>query len=147
MRGAILFLAAFGMLFGAASPQEQKAQEGKRLWAAISTSTPIRDWPAFSKDVFMVRFGVVNDGDKTVDPEIGASHLLVNGKELKDWGEIIGNGLHSTKWKSLAPRDHVEFGIGLGEEFQEPGIYKLKWKSKDFESPEIVFRVLPKPRK
>ena len=134
----------FGLLPGAAGPQEQIAKQEKKLWAAISASTPIRDWPALSVDVFMVQFGLVNDGDKTVDPEIESSQLLVNGKQLENWDHIIGNGPRSKNWKALAPKDHVHFGYALGKHFEEPGIYKLKWKGKDFESAEIVLRVMPK---
>jgi len=144
MRQTIILLAAFGLLCGAAGRQEEKAKQEKKLWAAISTSTPIRDWPAFSVDVFTVHFALVNDGDKTVDPKIESSQLLVNGKELKNWDYIIANGIRSTNWKSLTPGDHLHFTYGLGKDFEEPGIYKLKWKGKAFESAEIVLRVLPK---
>ena len=146
MRRAIVFLAAFGLLAGGAGTQESKPKPEKKLWAAISTNTPIRDWPAFDMDKFTVQFGLVNDGDKTVDPEIESSELLVNGKKLKDWDWIIRNGLRSNNWNALAPNDHVHFAYALGKHFEEPGIYKLKWKGKDFESAEIVLRVMPKNR-
>lgn len=144
MRYAVIFLTAFGLLAVAAGPPEQKAKPDKKLWAAISTSTPIRDWPAFSVDVFMVNFGLVNDGDKTVDPEIDSSQLLVNGKVLKNWDFIINNGIRDGRWKALPPKDNLGFGYALGNHFEEPGIYKLQWKGKDFQSPEIVLRVMPK---
>ena len=144
MRCAIIFLAANGMLSGAAGPQEPKDKQEKKLWAAISTSTPIRDWPGFSVDKFTVHFGLVNDGDKTIDPEIESSQLLVNGKVLKDWREIIGNGMRNIHWHALPPGAAEHFTYGLGNLFEEPGIYKLKWKGKDFEAPEIVLRVMPK---
>ncbi len=63
---------------------------------------------------------------------------------MKDWAFIIGNGIRSTNWKALDPGDYLNFTYALGDHFEKPGIYRLKWKGKDFESPEIVFRVMPK---
>jgi hypothetical protein len=70
--------------------------------------------------------------------------LLINGKELKDWGFIVANGPKDGRWTALPAKDHLSFGYALGKYFSRPGVYKVQWKGKSFQSPEIVFRVLPK---
>ena len=91
-----------------------------------------------------MHFALVNDGDKTLNPEIESSELLVNGKQLKDWAFIIGQGPRDDRFAALPPGDHLLFGYALGDHFQKPGIYKLSWKGKNFQSSQIGFRVLPK---
>ena len=44
----------------------------------------------------------------------------------------------------LKPGKSLQFTKGMGKYVAEPGIYKIKWKGNGFESPEVVFRVLPK---
>jgi hypothetical protein len=124
--------------------EKEAAKMEKKLWAAISVNKPVLDREVFSIDPFMVFFGLVNDGDKAVNPEVESSQLLVNGKELENWPFIIANGIRGRRWKSLPPGDHLSFGYDLGNHFAKPGIYKLSWKGKGFQSPEIVFRVMPK---
>ncbi len=72
---SVLVLAA-GVLLGAESHQGQKPEKGKKLWAAISVSTPVRVWLVYSVDKFVIHFALVNDGDKVVDPEVESSKLL-----------------------------------------------------------------------
>jgi hypothetical protein len=116
-----------------------------KLWAALSVTAPVIGAddvtdPGF----FSVSFALVNDGDKVINPEIGSSQFLVNGKELKDWSFIIANGPRGKDFEALPPGECLRFGYALGKHFTEPGIYKVKWKGKGFESPEVVFRVLPR---
>src|SRR5262249_19477491 len=103
--------------------------------------------PVFDKEVagenFMVNFGLVNDGTQVVNPELGSSQLFVNGKELKDWPFIVSIGPRDARWEALPPGDHLSFGYALGRHFEKPGTYKVSWKGQGFESPEIVFRVVP----
>ncbi|HJZ54035.1 MAG TPA: RNA polymerase sigma factor [Gemmataceae bacterium] len=121
------------------------AEKGPKLWAAISINQPV-----FLQDeetgpgLFQIQFTVVNDGDAVIDPEIESSQLIINGKEFKDWKLVIGNGPRTGEWKALPAGRYVQFGYALGSYFNEPGVYKVSWKGKHFESPEIVFRVMPK---
>lgn len=116
-----------------------------KLWAGISVSQPV----FVSKNdtvagIFQINFTIVNDGDKTIDPEINSSKLLVNGKELKDWEFLVSNGPKDNRFKALPPKDFLLFGMGLGDRFEEPGIYRVSWQGKAFQSNEIVFRVVAK---
>ncbi len=130
---------------------QNKAPEQKpahTLWAAISTNKPVYFQPkdARFREGFTVFFGLVNDGQKTVDPKIGESHLLINGVEPKDWDDTINNGIRTTRFEALPPGENLEFTYALGDYFREPGIYKVVWKGKDFESPVMTLRVLPAKR-
>src|SRR4051794_40971856 len=73
MRMTIMSVLVAGVLLGAESHQSQKPSQGKKLWAAISESTPVRVWLVYSVDVFMIHFALANDGDKTVNPDVEAS--------------------------------------------------------------------------
>jgi hypothetical protein len=135
------------MLLAADGPKKEVAQvEKKKLWASISVSHPV-----FVKGVasepFMIHFALVNDGDKPVNPDLGSSQLLVNGKKLKDWQFIVSQGPRDARWQALPAGDYLAFGYALGKHFEEPGTYKVSWKSQGFESPEIVFRVMSKKGK
>jgi hypothetical protein len=98
---------------------------------------------------------LVNDSDKTIDPELGSSQLLVNGKELgDDWSFQMANGIRDDRFEALPAGDHLAMTISFGRDFQgalgrhfrEPGIYRVSWKGKGFQSPEIVFRVMPRKK-
>ena len=91
-----------------------------------------------------VEFTLVNDGEAEIDPKIGESRIVVNGKELADSGLILGNGPRDARFAALPPGEHLRFGYALGDHFQEPGIYRVSWRGANFRSPEVVFRVLAK---
>ena len=141
----LMCVAVVGSLALAADgPQSEATTARVKLWAGLSVTSPT----VGADDVqdarsFMVFFSLVNDGDKAVNPEIDSSQLLVNGKELKEWGFIVGNGPRGNDFESLAVGQAVRFGKGMGRYFSKPGVYKLQWKGKDFESAVVEFRVLP----
>jgi hypothetical protein len=130
----------------AQGPQAKDTQSQNKLWAAISVTTPVRDLDAFTTDPFKLSFGLVNDTAKTINPEIDSAVILVNGKELKErTGYLIA--LRDDRWEALPPGDDIGFSKNVGEYFEKPGIYKVVWKGKNFQSPEIVFRVVGKNKK
>jgi len=140
----LALLAASLVLTGAAPKKEVKAK--KKLWVAISINRPV--FVSKKKnESFVIAFGIVNEGDKTVDPEVNSSKLLVNGKELKDWPFIIASGPRDESWKALPSQGHLSFGYALWKYFRKPGVYKVRWKGKSFQSPPIVFRVLARQGK
>src|SRR5438045_3933636 len=110
VRVVALTLASAAALSAAPAPPAK----GPALWAAISVNEPVVEWEV-TGGPFTISFGLVNDGDKAVDPEVGQSQLLVNGKGLKDWGFIIGNGPRDNRWTKLPPGDYLSFGYDLGE--------------------------------
>ena len=127
------------------TPPAAAAEKGPKLWAAISINQPVfLQHEETAPGLFQIQFTVANDGDAVVDPEIESSQLIVNGKEFKHWNLVIGNGPRTGEWKALPAGRYVRFGYAMGSYFNEPGVYKVSWKGKHFESPEIVFRVMPK---
>jgi hypothetical protein len=141
---------AVALLVAADAPKKDAVTAQPKLWAVMSVSPPVLDWDTWVVDPdnrLMIYFGLVNDGAKIVDPDVDRSQLLINGKPLKEWGFIIGNGPRDDRWEALPPGDDLAFGSSMGKYFKEPGIYKLSWKGKAFQSPEVVFRVMPKDGK
>lgn len=115
-----------------------------KLWAGISVTQPVFREGETVAGIFQINFVLVNDGNKVVNPEFGASKLLINGKEVANWGFIVSNGPKDNRWEALPPKDYILFGYALGEYFEKPGIYRVVWKGKAFQSPELVFRVMAK---
>jgi len=136
---------AVGVAPAAGPPQENTKVENK-LWAAVTVSHPIFEaGRANASDPFTVNFGLMNEGGTIVDPGVESSQLVVNGVELKDWPFIINNGPRDENWKALKAKDCLSFRYAMGEQFQKPGVYRLSWKGKGFQTAEVVFRVSPKP--
>ena len=139
------------ILFGCSSSSpmlihgKPEQPDGKKLWAAISINEPvfITGWT----NNLQIFFTLVNDTGRTINPEIESSQIIVNGNPWPDSGFILGNGPMSNNFTALPPKDYIMFEKGLGEKFKEPGIYRIFWKGKSFETPEIVFRVLPQKQK
>jgi hypothetical protein len=142
-------LALLALLIGAViarEPQTKQAASPNQLWAAISVTETVRDLDTITTDPFMMVFGLVNDTDKTVKPEIDSTILLVNGKSLKErTGYTIGP--RDDRWDALPPGESLSLRRDVGEYFKTPGIYKVVWKGKSFQSPEILFRVVGKQKK
>jgi hypothetical protein len=136
-------LLAAGVLLGTNAPQQAETKMEKKLWVSISVNSPIFDEGNPAKPL-VINFVLVNDGDKTVNPDVEASQLMVNGRELERWPFIIANGIRDDRWEALPPGEYLNFTYGLSGHFREPGIYRVSWRSKDFRSPEIIFRILPK---
>ena len=90
-----------------------------------------------------IEFTVVNDSDKTIDPKIAESRIVINGEVLADSARILTNGPQDTRYGALPPGDHLRFVFALGDHFERPGVYRVSWRGEDFQSPEVVFRVLP----
>jgi hypothetical protein len=136
----LCFVASFTIAHGA-TDKVPKAPQADILWASISVTRPIVDRSVQTNIPFSIAFGLVNDGDKTLDPELRASRLLVNGKELEKWS--LGGGPQDARFVALPPGDYLSLGCNMEDHFQTPGVYRVVWKGKRFQSPEIVFRVMP----
>jgi hypothetical protein len=146
--GHLSLLLAVSMLPGIAAAQSRNdsQQETKQvaLWAAISVSQAIFYEPGAAN--VQISFGVVNDGTSTVNPNIGASRLSINGIEPKDWPFIINNGIRSLEHEALPPGHFLSFSYVLGDRyFAKPGVYTVRWWGDDFKAQPITFRVLPLP--
>lgn len=118
-------------------------QEQPVLWAGLSINRPsFRE--SWTKDL-QIFFTVVNDGNRITNPEIEETRIIVNGEEIKETGmPIFRNGPRPNNINALQPGDSIELGFGLGEYFKKAGTYTVSFKGVAFETPPIVFRVLPK---
>ena len=141
---ALACLVLGSLALAAGGPKEPPPAPKAKLWAGLGVTSPaVRAGDVTRAEFFTVSFALVNDGEKAADPEIRASRLLVNGKDLKDWDFIIANGPRDKSFDSLPAGQSLQFGSALGSYFTEPGVYKIQWKGKSFESQVVEFRVLP----
>jgi hypothetical protein len=118
----------------------QALERQESLWAGLSVNRPLFKLGQ-TKDLSF-EFTLVNDGDKLIDPEIAESRIVINGKELAETGSILGKAASDARFKELAPGKRLEFACSLGNYFNEPGIYRVSWKGANFQSPEIVVRIM-----
>jgi hypothetical protein len=118
----------------------ETAEVHKKLWAGLSVPEPVFQTIGIEK--MSIYFAVVNDGTSTVDPEIGASRLLINGIELKRWRHIISNGPRGPDFAALPAGRACRFTYQLGELFRQPGTYTVRWEGRNFQSRDLTFRVL-----
>lgn len=74
----------------------------------------------------MIAFTVRNLGTQTIDPQLNASELRVNGKVAADWNMALGNSGHEKKWHALPPGDTISGRWPLGKElFATAGDYTV----------------------
>ena len=125
----------------AVAQSHNESQPHAKLWAAMAINQPV-----FSKNEkgnLTLTFAIVNDGDYTVNPGVAKSHLFINGVELKQWEFINTNGPKGSFNTALPPKRTLLFGYGLGEYFQKPGVYTVRWEGEHFKAPDLTFRILP----
>jgi hypothetical protein len=74
----------------------------------------------------MIAFTVKNLGTQTIDPQLNASELRVNGVVSQDWNMALGNSGHEKRWRALPPGETVSGRWPLGNElFPKPGDYTV----------------------
>jgi hypothetical protein len=127
--------------FDAAKLGTANQKKTETLWAALSINHAVVK--AGQTKELRIGFSLVNDGDKVIDPKIAYSHIVINGKELTDAGLILSSVAKDRRFTALAPGDSLQFSLLLGDDFKEPGSYRISWKGVDFQSPETVLRILP----
>jgi hypothetical protein len=111
------------------------------LWAGLSVNHPI--FRAGQTKDLRFEFSLVNDGDKIVDPKIPDSQIVINGKELTDSAMILSGVQKGAGFRALPPGESLQFDCPLGDQFKEPGTYRVSWEGSGFQSAEIVLRILP----
>jgi hypothetical protein len=111
------------------------------LWAGLSVNHLV--FKAGQAKDLRFEFTLVNDGDKVIDPTIPESRIVINGKELSDSAMILSSVQKGGHSQALSPGESLQFDCLLGEQFKEPGIYRVSWKGSGFQSSEIVLRILP----
>ena len=135
----VTFLPALAVAQGQDKGKTQVEQV--KLWAAISVQNPV--FPKNRAYDLAITFGIVNDGRTPVNPGIGSSRLFINGVELHDWHIIAINGPCTTFCEALPPGRTLLFSKGLGNCFQRPGVYTVRWEGQDFRTLDLMLGVLP----
>lgn len=75
---------------------------------------------------FEIGIEAKNIGDKTINPNLYKTVLLVGGKPNLAWNLAIGNGLREEAWWNLKPGETVTASWTLGEAlFTQPGEYEV----------------------
>jgi hypothetical protein len=114
-----------------------------KLWAGVSASSPNSTSNALfttrEAERLMIGFALVNDGADPVPFERGETELAVNGKPLAGFGDIFRKG---PVWDRMVPGKPFSAALGLGKHFAKPGVYKVQWRGKGFESAVLEFRVV-----
>jgi hypothetical protein len=87
------------------------------------SATPDRIGP---EDQVTIRVAAVNEGSDTIDPQVRASRLLIDGQPSMTWSLAISNGAGDMRETALPPGERVEaarqFGASL---FRSPGEHEL----------------------
>jgi RNA polymerase sigma factor (sigma-70 family) len=127
---------------GDADPDEGAGDRvAKKLWAGMSVNQPLFR-VGQTANLIQFSFVLVNETDKAIDPKIpGYPRLIVNGKEL-DLSSIPVVGPRDERFKALPPGEDLQFGMGAGQFFDKPGVYRVYWQGEEFRSNEVVFRVM-----
>jgi hypothetical protein len=89
------------------------------------TVTPDRV-DAGSLDALTVRVRVENEDDRTLDLQLPASRLSVDGRYLQAWNLAIGNGARDARESALPPGGSVEAARVLGRSLVDaPGEHEV----------------------
>jgi hypothetical protein len=112
------------------------------LWAGLSVNHPI--FKAGQAKDLRIEFTLVNDGNKVIDPKIADARLVINGKELGDSRLMLGSVEKGARSEALSPGESLQFSFPLGDQFKQPGVYRVSWRGAGFQSSEVVLRILSK---
>jgi hypothetical protein len=120
-------------------------QEEAKLWSAASIMPPVFDPYTFNIKCPEIHLGLVNDGTQVLGSGLRESVLIVNGQPLRSekWDSELKHCLRGDKWEKLQPGDHTVVVCSLHGMFKEPGVYRVSWKGKNFQSPEALLRIIP----
>jgi archaellum component FlaG (FlaF/FlaG flagellin family) len=128
--------------------KQKPAKAVKKVWAGISVNQAIfRQEELEDQGALLIKFALVNDGDKTAATDVDSWRIIVNGKQMSERNTSLMFGNGSRMEDTLPPGGHSQVAKAMGVYFKNPGTYKVSWKGKTFESSEITFRVLPREKK
>jgi hypothetical protein len=125
----------------AAKPGTTNQAKSGSLWAGLSVNHIVFK-TGQTKDL-RIEFTLVNDSDKVIDPKIADSLITINGKQVAASGLILSSVAQGARSQALSPGGSLQFDCLVGDQFKEPGIYRVSWKGSGFQSSEIVLRILP----
>ena len=119
----------------------QGASAPIHVWAAVAVTSPV----LYTSQQVNVYLAATNLGSEPIARTLVKEEtvLVVNGEE---WPGIFRYGLGSDK-TPLAPGESQQFNYQLTNRFRKPGVYRLVWKGKGFESLPFEFRIVNDPFK
>jgi len=112
------------------------------VWAAVTVDQPI----FHINQPINVMFAATNVSDMPIRlTELREETVLViNGQDWPESRFTFTNGAHSTA-QFLQPAKSMMFVYQLTRVFKEPGLYRIVWRGKDFETLPVEFRVAKDP--
>ncbi len=125
-----------------AAVSAQDASASIHVWAAVSVGSPI----LYTTERVNVYFAATNLGSEPIDRTLVREQtvLVINGAELQGSSMTFGNGWGAGPG-TLAPDKSVNFVYQLTSQFKKPGVYRLVWKGKGFESLPFEFLIADHP--
>ncbi len=95
-------------------------------------------------DRLRVHAVVVNRGEQTVDTQLGASTLLVDGQRNFPWGMAIANGARDAREHAQPPGERVSSDRVLGRALvSEPGEHEVVLEVAGVRSPPAKVTISP----
>lgn len=90
-------------------------------------------------DAFTLTLSAHNQGRDTLDPQLMAARLLVNGVDSEVFGMAVSNGIREDAWFALPPGRTVTLKWTLGYSlFPAAGTYKLVLDWHGLHDPVVV---------
>src|SRR6266852_3362713 len=89
--------------------KSQPAKAEKGLWAGISVNQAIFSQEELDdQGALLIKFALVNDGDKTAATDVESWRIIVNGKQMSEnnTSRMFGNG--SRMEDTLSPGGHAQ---------------------------------------
>ena len=107
------------------------------------TIDPLR-LPASQRGRVVVTLGATNRGQHAVDPQLGRTELLVNGRPSKAWSLAVANGKRESAWFSLPAGKTVSLSLAsLGPSlFPGPGRFHLVLQHGDHELDPVAVEIM-----
>lgn len=84
---------------------------------------------------FQAGVEAVNRGATTIDPQLSAATLMIDGRRSEAWDHALKRSTTDPPWRQLSPAQRLSIWWSLGSSlFGEPGRYQLVLKLGDHES-------------
>jgi hypothetical protein len=84
---------------------------------------------------FQAGVEAVNRGATTIDPQLSAATLTIDGRRSEAWDHAIQSSPSDPPWQRLSPAQRMSIWWTIGNAlFESPGRYQLVLKLGEFES-------------
>lgn len=144
MTAIVCLLLFSAMLVPGTAVQKSLGQPGAPSKSCSSLHAGIRAQiipPYTETPSVMLSFVLLNDSDAPIDVEAGSWSIVIDATELKNSGDIFGNGpMPVGGYHILKPGESYELAKSLPivEYFLPNGEHKVSWKGAGFQNPTIT---------